>query len=514
MSLMKVLRLAAAFFAPAFVVGAVGYQPSALVPPGTLREFRGVWVATVGNIDWPSKPGLTTAQQKRELIEILDHTAQLKLNAVLLQVRPACDALYASPIEPWSEYLTGTMGKAPQPFYDPLAFAVEEAHRRGLELHAWFNPYRALHFTSKSQIAPNHVSKTHPDLVRKYGNYLWLDPGEPGVRDYTLSVVMDVVKRYDIDGVHFDDYFYPDRRDSGADSDFPDEASWRKYLASASGARMSREDWRRENVNAFVERVYDSIKAVKPWVKFGISPRGIWRPGYPPQIKGMDAWGNVYADSRKWLANGWLDYFTPQLYWPIESKEQSFGALLKWWSQQNTKGRDLWPGLNATRANQWRPDEIPDQIRRARNQPGITGYVCYNASSLFRNESLSTTLEQEINVQPALVPALSWLHAGAPAKPALYLSGFTRGNLQLWMGKLSQDAQSRWWLLQTRSNGTWTSEILPSTTRVKSFGNEQPDVIALTLINRFGNASPVAVVEKKPPGAASPGARNENGAKK
>ena len=454
---MKVLRLAAAFFAPAFVAGAVGYQPSALVPPGTLREFRGVWVATVGNIDWPSKPGLTTAQQKRELIEILDHAAQLKLNAVLLQVRPACDALYASPIEPWSEYLTGTMGKAPQPFYDPLAFAVEEAHRRGLELHAWFNPYRALHFTSKSQIAPNHVSKTHPDLVRKYGNYLWLDPGEPGVRDYTLSVVMDVVKRYDIDGVHFDDYFYPDRRDSGADSDFPDEASWKKYLASASGARMSREDWRRENVNAFVERVYDSIKAVKPWVKFGISPRGIWRPGYPPQIKGMDAWGNVYADSRKWLANGWLDYFTPQLYWPIESKEQSFGALLKWWSQQNTKGRDLWPGLNATRANQWRPDEIPDQIRRARNQPGITGYVCYNASSLFRNESLSTTLEQEINVQPALVPALSWLHAGAPAKPALYLSGFTRGNLQLWMGKLSQDAQSRWWLLQTRSNGTWTS---------------------------------------------------------
>ena len=219
------------------------------------------------------------------MLAILDRAVQLKLNAIIFQVRPACDAMYASTIEPWSEYLTGTMGKAPEPFYDPLAFAVAEAHKRGLELHAWFNPYRARLLSTKSPVAPNHVSKTHPQLVRHYGKYLWLDPGEKETQDYSLSVIMDVVKRYDVDGIHFDDYFYPYKETdaSGKDWIFRTTASWQRFGAAG---KLSRDDWRRENVNGFIQRLYQSIKAAKPWVKFGISPFGIWRPRNPAQIEG------------------------------------------------------------------------------------------------------------------------------------------------------------------------------------------------------------------------------------
>ena len=392
--------IAVCLFAPGCASG--GAMKSNLIPPKLPREFRGVWIATVANIDWPSKPGLSTADQKKELVAILDRAAQLKLNAVMFQVRPACDAMYASKIEPWSEYLTGTMGKAPQPFYDPLAFAIEQAHKRGLELHAWFNPYRAHHFQTVSPISANHISRTHPNLVRSYGKYLWLDPGEPEVQDYSLSVVMDVVKRYDVDGVHFDDYFYLDPQDAGAgNQDFPDDASWKKY-GERSG--LSRDDWRRENVNSFIERVYHSIKAMKPWVKFGISPRGIWRPGNPPQIKGRDAYATLFADSRKWLAKGWVDYLAPQLYWPIEQRDQSFPALLDWWTKQNLKDRDIFAGIAAFNAPRWTPEEIPNQIRLVRKQNGAGGYIFYSAKSLMSNTPLTEKLEHEINLQPALTP--------------------------------------------------------------------------------------------------------------
>src|SRR6478609_11859693 len=215
-------------------------------PPQPRQEFRGAWVATVGNSVWPSKPGLPVSEQKSELLAILDQAKRLKLNTIIFQVRPACDALYASKLEPWSEYLTGRMGQPPAPFYDPLAFAIQEAHRRGLELHAWFNPYRAHHFKSVSSISSDHISKTHPELVRDYGRYLWLDPGEPEVQDYSLQVVMDVLKRYDVDGIHFDDYFYPypEKDAQGRELEFPDEASWKKYGVPR---QLSREDWRRES---------------------------------------------------------------------------------------------------------------------------------------------------------------------------------------------------------------------------------------------------------------------------
>lgn len=487
--------------APGSLTAAVDYQRSALVPPKVPREFRGVWIATVANIDWPSKPGLSTAQQKQELIRILDRARQLGLNAVVFQVRPQCDAMYASSIEPWSEYLTGTMGQPPSPYYDPLAFAIEQAHQRGLELHAWFNPYRALHFSSKSPLAPNHVIRTHPEFVKRYGKYRWLDPGIPGVQDYSLSVVMDVVRRYDIDGVHFDDYFYPDRTGPGPDADFPDDASWRKYGGWARREGLSRDDWRRENVNRFIERVYRSIKSVKPWVKFGVSPRGIWRPGYPRQIKGNDAYSTIYADSRKWLRNGWVDYLSPQLYWPIESRDQSFGALLHWWAEQNIRGRHLWPGLAVAGADRWRPDEIPDQIRLARREPGVTGYICYSAKWLMRNNHLTEALRR-LNAQPALVPASPWLSRERPERPAVFLTG--GHELQLMLGKPSQRRETRWWLIQTRTAGRWKTEILPGQESLKRIGTARPDVIAVTLVNRAGVASRPVVFQIRNSNHASP----------
>src|SRR5262245_29382097 len=298
------------------------FVPSSARPPAVQRELRGAWIASVKNIDWPSKPGLSAAQQQTELVALLDRCAQLHLNAVFFQVRPACDALYESTLEPWSECLTGTMGRSPG--YDPLAFAVREARRRGLELHAWFNPFRARRPGATGAVARDHISKTRPSLVKSYGTSLWLDPAEREVQDHSLRVVLDVVKRYDVDGVHFDDYFYPyeEKDRQGRPLPFPDDSSWKRYLAR--GGQLARNDWRRDNVNTFVRQLQGSVRAQKTWVKFGISPFGIWRPGYPPSVKGLDAYDTLYADARRWLVEGWVDYLAPQLYWPTDAPEQSF----------------------------------------------------------------------------------------------------------------------------------------------------------------------------------------------
>jgi uncharacterized lipoprotein YddW (UPF0748 family) len=469
------------------------YVPATVQPPAPLREFRGAWLATVANLDWPSKPGLPVAQQKAELIALLNRAVQLKLNAVIFQVRPASDAMYASPIEPWSEYFTGTMGKAPQPSYDPLAFAIEEAHKRGLELHAWFNPFRARHAAAKSPAALNHISRTHPELVRQYGDQLWLDPGEPAAREHVLSVIMDVARRYDVDGIAFDDYFYPypEKNAAGRTMDFPDDASWRKYGVSSG---MSRDDWRRANVNQFVQNAYHSIKALKPWVKFGISPFGIWRPGFPKQVQGLDAYARLDADSRLWLANGWLDYLSPQLYWPIDQREQSFPALLQWWSEQNVKHRHLWPGLNAVNVGtKWKPDEIARQIQIVRKQSGASGEIFYHLRTLPENRALADVIRAQYP-QPALVPASPWLDSLSPDKPKLTI-GESRAGLRFeWA---TSGGEPAWlWVLQFRTNEVWTMEILPANQATRTFFGSQPDVIAVSAVDRVGNESEPAALKK------------------
>jgi uncharacterized lipoprotein YddW (UPF0748 family) len=468
------------------------YRPASIVPPNPPREFRGAWITEVAaNPDWPSEPGLSTAEQKAELIALLDRAAQLHLNAVIFQIRPACDAVYSSPLEPWSEYLTGAQGKAPEPFYDPLAFAIEEAHKRGLELHAWINPFRASLAQSKSPVALNHISKTHPELVRKYGDLLWLDPGEPAVRDHVLRVVMDVVRRYDVDGVQFDDYFYPyPQKDSaGRNLDFPDYATWKKY-----GKGLDRDDWRRQNINQFIQSVYQNIKAAKPWVKFGISPFGIWRPGFPKQIKGLDAYASLYADSRLWLASGWLDYFAPQLYWPVDAPQQSFPALLDWWSQQNVKGRHLWPGLSAANVGEkFSANEIARQIQIIRAQPGASGEIFYHLQNLVDNPALAEILRAQFN-QPALVPASPWLGSTPPDKPIL--TATSEKSSRLIVRWENSGVEPVWiWVFQFRAtNDVWTTQILPANQTNHVFENSNPEAISIRAVDRVGNLSALTVL--------------------
>jgi uncharacterized lipoprotein YddW (UPF0748 family) len=487
----SILLAPAMLFAANFI-----YRPVLITPPDPPREFRGAWITEVAtNQDWPSKPNLTVTEQKTELISLLDRAVRLHLNAIILQVRPACDALYASPLEPWSEYLTGTMGKPPQPFYDPLAFAIAEAHKRGLELHAWFNPFRALRSQSKSPVAWNHISRTHPELVRRYGDDLWLDPGEPAVRDYVLRVVMDVVRRYDVDGVQFDDYFYPypEKDPAGRLVDFPDYATWKKY-GLPNG--YERNDWRRANINQFVQSVYQNIKATKPWVKFGVSPFGIWRPGFPKQIKGLDAYANLYADTRKWLAEGWLDYFSPQLYWPIDDSPHSFSALLNWWSEQNAKGRNLWPALDAAGVGEkFTADEIARQIKITRAQAGASGEIFYHLRTLAENPALTNILGAQY-AQTALVPASPWLDSFPPDKPTLTVAENTRTNLSVrWENPGGEPAW--FWVLQSRAtNNAWTTEILPASQTNHDFADSSHDIISIRAVDRVGNLSPAAALKK------------------
>lgn len=455
--------------------------------PAPAREFRAAWVATIGNSCWPSKPGLTTDQQKAELIAILDRCAALKLNAVIFQVRPACDALYQSSLEPWSEYITGIQGRAPSPFYDPLAFAVAEAHRRGLELHAWINPFRAHHFQAVSPVAPNHISKTHPELVRTYGRYLWLDPGEPDVRAWSLRVILDIVKRYDIDGIHYDDYFYPyhEKNFAGLDLDFPDSASWKKYGAATG---LARDDWRRHNVDEFVQQLYHGVKAEKPWVKVGISPFGIWRPKNPPTITGFDSYAELYADSRKWLLEGWCDYMSPQLYWPIQPAAQSFPVLLGWWNEQNSRHRHVWPGLDALKVgSKWQPNEIANQIALSRHFAN-PGDVLWSVMAIMRNGPLDAALAHEVYRETALIPACPWLDATSPPPPKLSFAVGAKSAHAQWQSGVGESAA--WWVWQTRAtNGLWTTQILPAGHTDAYLENPLPDVASIRAVNRVGTLS-------------------------
>ncbi|MGH7665109.1 MAG: glycoside hydrolase family 10 protein [Gemmatimonadaceae bacterium] len=475
-------------------------SPSVAAPiPAVEREFRGVWVASVSNIDWPSLRGLPSRQQQEELRTILDRAAEIGLNAVILQVRPATDALYASSIEPWSEYLTGEMGRAPEPFYDPLAFAIEEAHARGLELHAWFNPFRARHPSARSAVAPDHVSRTHPEFVRRYGAHLWLDPGDPAARAYSTRVILDVVRRYDVDAVHLDDYFYPYReRDStGALIDFPDDPTFERYRRS--GGTLGRHDWRRSNVDAFVEQLYAAVKAEKPYVKVGISPFGIWRPGNPAQVKGFDAYEQIYADSRKWLRNGWVDYFAPQLYWPISQPAQSYTALLAWWTEQNLAGRHLWPGNFTSRiesgdARSWPAGEVLEQIRSTRAEAGATGNIHFSMKALIHDRGgIADSLQQTLYSNPALVPATPWIDSVAPARPELRVwprqSGPAAGEITITF-KPGDSEEPRLWVVRSLTGHVPSLELIPGWRRSATVYGA-PGRIAISAVDGLGNESAV-----------------------
>ena len=467
-------------------------------PPAVAREFRGVWVATVSNIDWPSARGLPVDSQKAELLAIIDRAAELKLNAVIFQVRTAADALYPSELEPWSEYLTGTQGQAPEPLWDPLAFAIEAAHARGLELHAWFNPYRARHPSARSPVAANHISVTRPDIVRRYGTHLWMDPGEPDVQDHTVAVMLDVVRRYDVDGIHIDDYFYPYReRDStGKVIDFPDEPSWNRYVAS--GGKLSRDEWRRQNVDRLIERLYREIHRMKPWVKFGVSPIGIWRPGHPPTPEAccFDAYQQIYADSRKWLREGWVDYFVPQLYRPMADTLMNYGVMLGWWAEQNLRGRHLYVGMIPSRVRTeqrqdgWPPEEIVGQIYVARGHGGVHGHVHFSARALMR-DSLAQRLARTVYRYPALVPPAPWLPGTRPGAPRATLAA-DGAALSLAAGP---GEPPRLWVVRARYGNRWTVDVVPATrTRIALTGDAPLREVVVSAVDRGGNEGPAVTL--------------------
>lgn len=469
-------------------------------PPETPREFRAVWVATVGNIDWPSKPTLSTWEQQRELLAILDRAVQLKLNAIVFQVRPGADALYASPYEPWSQFLTGRQGRAPEPMWDPLAFVVEHAHKRGLELHAWFNPYRAA-YNRDTVKARSHISRSAPGLVRAYGPYLWMDPGDPEVRRRSIRAIVDVVKRYDVDGVHIDDYFYPYPVTDAAGKrvDFPDSSTYARYRNG--GGTLAKDDWRRDNVDKMVEGFYTATHAAKPWVRVGISPFGIWRPGHPPSVAGFDAYAELYADSKKWLEKGWADYFTPQLYWPIARPQQSYPVLLDWWISVNAKQRHMWPGFATYRisdtsvARHIPAQEILDEIDSTRARPGSTGHVHFNMTVLMKGpDSLLEKLSTRY-AEPALVPATPWLGRAAPGKPVVSLGRDAEtGEYSL---KLAPATGEKVWLWNVRSNvrGQWKHEVLPGSLRVHRLDFPSVDEVVVTAVSRTGVVSVAAVTK-------------------
>ena len=487
---------------------AIGGPASApRTPPPAPREFRAVWVASVANIDWPSRPGLSTAEQQAELIALLDRSAALNLNAVILQVRPAADALYASCIEPWSPYLTGRMGQPPEPFYDPLAFAVTEAHKRGLELHAWFNPFRAKHGTFTGEISDNHISRTHPHLVRSYGRSLWLDPGDPDVHRQSLAVILDVVSRYDIDGAHIDDYFYPyQERDSVTNAllPFPDDSTYARH-----GGGIARDDWRRQNVDRFVAELYAGIRALKPHVKFGVSPFGIWRPGHPAGVTGFDAYASIYADARKWLNNGWLDYFSPQLYWRSDSPGQDYRSLLAWWVAENTRGRHIWVGNFTSRTDTvagpqtWRASELLRQIDLTRAQPGATGNVHFSMRAFLRNrDSLNDHLLAGPYADQALVPASPWLDSIAPAPPRLYVTRDQETRERRLELRPGSESELPWqWRVSLRRGHEWETVVVPGQTfsfpLSRAAGRARVSELWVTAVDRAGNESAPATMRPR-----------------
>lgn len=403
-------------------------------PAPPKREFRAVWIATVDNIDWPSRKGLPTADQQREIVELFDQHQKIGLNAVVVQIRSAADAFYAKGSEPWSEWLTGQQGLAPEPFYDPLEYMIEQAHQRGLEFHAWFNLDRAT-FSKTASIAPTNIVYRKPEWMLEYGGRKLFNLGLPAVRSYIAGIVANVVREYDVDGIHFDDYFYPY---AIAGQVLRDDST---YQANFNG--MRKDDWRRDNVTKLVVELRDSIRANKPWVKFGISPFGIWKnQRNDPEgsaTNGGQAYYDLYADTRKWAREGLMDYIVPQVYFSTEFGRAPYKTLVEWWTR-NTGKCHLYVGHGAYRVGRgserdpgWgRPTEFSNQMRYNRQQRAVQGSVFFSAKSLKANPlAMCDSLLTNFYRYPAIVPAMLWLDSIPPLPPRDLKAAATPDGIEL-----------------------------------------------------------------------------------
>jgi uncharacterized lipoprotein YddW (UPF0748 family) len=461
-------------------------------PPPAPRELRAAWVATVANIDWPSKKGLSTDEQRAEITVLLDRARELHLNAIMLQVRPSADTIHPSEHEPWSEFLTGQQGRAPDPPYDPLATWIDEAHRRGIELHAWFNPYRARHKDATSPNVAPHVAVRRPEIVKSYGGFLWMDPGAPGAADETMTAILDVVRRYDVDGVHIDDYFYPYPVTEGAaEIDFPDAPSWDAYVAG--GGTLPRADWRRKNVTDLVERIAAGVHAEKRYVRFGVSPFGIGRPDRrPPAVRGFSQYDKLYADVETWLERGTLDYLAPQLYWPMASTGQPFGVLLEYWIHESRAGRPVFPGLFTSRIEDgskspWSSTEVEQQIDRTRQ--ATSGHLHFSMRALLENRGhVADRLRGGAYANDAVVPAMPWIDTKRPERPMVTTAG-SRIEVRAW-GPIAK------WLVWEKTARTWRFRTEPA--QIESFEPSRDAAeVVVSMVDRTGNESPRVRLEVK-----------------
>ena len=388
--------------------------------PSPKRELRGVWIATVDNIDWPRRGDYDPASQQQHLRAILDVHQTTGLNAVFVQVRDAADAYYARGTEPWSQWLTGQQGRAPEPFYDPMDFMIQEAHGRGLEFHAWLNLNRAV-FKGATSIAPDHISRSRPEWMLGYDGMKLFNMGLPEVRQYITDIVVGIVRNYDVDGIHFDDYFYPYQVPGQV---LRDEQTFRAYGAGFTNI----EDWRRHNVDLLIKQISEGIRVEKRHVKFGISPFGVWKNRSPRDPDGSETRGgqtsyyHLYADTRRWVQEGWVDYIAPQVYFNNGHKLVPHQPLVNWWLL-NCPRRHLYIGQGAYRVGSrdsgWQNlSELPGQVRFNRRNSRIGGTIFFSSKSLTNNlGGFQDTLRADLYRLPALVPPMLWKDSIAPNPP-------------------------------------------------------------------------------------------------
>lgn len=475
-------RLLALWLGLSALAAGQSYAPSRENVPSPAREFRAAWVACVYNIDWPSRKGLSAASQQAELRRLLDKMASLRMNAIIFQVRPQADAVYSSRIEPWSPWLTGTMGRSPG--YDPLSYCIQQAHARNIEVHAWFNPFRAVPHKDH-KVSSNHVSRTHPSIIRNYKVHKWMDPSSSFTQQRAQSVIMDVVRRYDVDGVHIDDYFYP----------YPSVVNGRATPEFPDGKSPSQ---RRNYVNSFVRSMYSNVKGAKPWVRVGISPFGIWKPGIPRgTTASINAYEHLAADSRKWLASGWCDYMSPQLYWRIQGP-QNYSLLLSWWRAQGS--RPVWPGIATSRIKSkedpGRPaSEIINQVQLSRTTgKNYVGHVHWSAKELMENRGgISTSLAKNMYTQPALVPPMPWSSKSLPATPVASAQKARGGVLVRW----ARVKGASKYAVQVRHGRSWATSAVTHAGQSSVTVSGSPEAIAVVAVDRFGTTSKPAVLAKR-----------------
>ena len=371
-------------------------------------EFRAAWIATVDNIDWPGKQAVgNVALQKKEFTDLLDLHKRNGLNAVIVQIRPATDAFYPSPYEPWSEWLTGKQGQPPVPYYDPLQFMIEETHKRGMEFHAWCNPYRAEFKIAVSTISPSHITKIHPEWFLTYGDKKYFDPGNKEAQQFVNNIIKDVVRNYAVDAIHFDDYFYPYRING---LEFPDSITYKKYNNG-----LTKDEWRRSNVDSIILLLRNTIKSINPKCQFGISPFGVWRnkdkdPDGSDTKAGQTNYDDLYADILLWLRKDWIDYVAPQLYWEFGHKAAPYEVLIDWWNN-HTYGKNCYIGLGIYRAGSndaWKDKtQLPRQIQLLRSKPNIQGMIFFSSKSFLNNPNgWNDSLQLNYFKEPALLPSM------------------------------------------------------------------------------------------------------------